>query len=373
MSKKILYSYQNDIKTGVDGWLDIAMENKAFTYNKFEGYYENKGGRLDSPVFSVENNDCKFMKLSYEYATPADNPSIVCCGVFFYGKNGEEYPDMYDSLDNTNGEFKADSRVFYGRENAVNARVFFQTRVGVSVRNVCVSEISPEEAAQWCDDAYGKLPELEYQAPEKRLINIPKTIEAMKTGKKWRIVMLGDSIINDTFNSNFQALLKRQYSDSNLDVICSVRGSTGCWFYKEKENFKEYVENRKPDLLIIGGISNAKDCTDEDAANYIDEVITNAKENIGCEVMLLTGPLGNSKKEFNNSSDDYKVPFEFWNLLEEIAENQKIEFQNQGIIWRDYILKNKNYIDMLYRDSVHGNRFGEQIIARMIEKYFQPK
>ena len=35
----------------------------------------------------------------------------------------------------------------------------------------------------------------------------PKTRDALKTGKPWRILMLGDSIMQDTFHSQFHSLV----------------------------------------------------------------------------------------------------------------------------------------------------------------------
>ena len=63
-------------------------------------------------------------------------------------------------------------------------------------------------------------------------------------------------IMQDAFHSQFESLVKREFPKSNLDYIISMRGSTGCWFYRKPENFQSYAAAMKPDLLVIGGISN---------------------------------------------------------------------------------------------------------------------
>ena len=92
-------------------------------------------------------------------------------------------------------------------------------------------------------------------------LSAPRTREALKTGKPWRILLLGDSIAQDTFHSQFHALVKRAYPKSDVTWLVSVRGSTGCWFYRIPENFAKYVAAYRPDCVIVGGVSNwiAKD------------------------------------------------------------------------------------------------------------------
>ena len=96
-------------------------------------------------------------------------------------------------------------------------------------------------AAKWCDSVYAKLPPLNFAPKGNPLALAPKTLDALKTGKPWRILMLGDSIMQDTFHSQFHALVKRAYPMSEVTWLVSVRGSTGCWYYCEPENFKKYV------------------------------------------------------------------------------------------------------------------------------------
>ncbi len=61
--------------------------------------------------------------------------------------------------------------------------------------------------------------------------------------------------MQDTFHSQFHALVKRAYPNSDVTWLVSVRGSTGCWHYCKPENFRKYVADFRPDCVFIGGIS----------------------------------------------------------------------------------------------------------------------
>ena len=47
----------------------------------------------------------------------------------------------------------------------------------------------------------------------------------------------------------------------NRRKITSVRGSTGCWYYKTPERIQTFVLDFEPHLVIIGGISQRGDAS----------------------------------------------------------------------------------------------------------------
>jgi hypothetical protein len=182
--------------------------------------------------------------------------------------------------------------------------------------------------------------------------------------------MLGDSIINDTFNSNFQALLKREYLNSNLEFICSVRGATGCWHYQEPKQFSKYVTELKPDLLIIGGISQNKDI------NAIRKVIEMTKKQLNCEILFLSGPLGEDWRKYDEKNLTLELPEQKWQgsafarKEELLALSMGIEFIDLAQIWHNYLGKSEKPWQCFHRDKIHGDDRGKQIVGRILEKYF---
>jgi hypothetical protein len=234
-----------------------------------------------------------------------------------------------------------------------------------------VRRISAEEAAEWCDSLYSTLPPLSFVPPANRLKLLPKTFDKMKRGGSLRIVMLGDSIINDTFNSNFQSLVLRLHPKTDMRFICSVRGSTGCWFYQEPEQFKKYVADLKPDLLVIGGISQ------KDDIDAIRKVIEMTRKHIGCEILLVSGPLGEDWRTHDELQPDAALPVQAWTpnpfveKQKHLAEEMQVAFLDSATAWHEYLGASGKTWQWFHRDKVHGNDRGKQVAGRLLEAYFK--
>ena len=106
---------------------------------------------------------------------------------------------------------------------------------------------------------YSEMPPVEYRPSPDHLNHLPQTRERLTEGGTLRVVMLGDSIVNDTSRSCWNLLLERDFPNCRIEKITSVRGSTGCWWYKEPGRVQKFVLDHKPNLVIIGGISQRGD------------------------------------------------------------------------------------------------------------------
>ena len=365
----VLYFCPGKINDKTHGWKFIPSVNPGGNaYNPAEGYYRDKGGQLLGPSVRANKNEFEFYSLSFDARAPAN----CYWGVFFNDKNGKMLvPDVYSNV--YGGKDKQHyEQVIYGRENAAGIQPFLQSAKGIEVWDVQLKPISAKDAAEWCDRLYQTLPPLSYTPPAYRLKLLPKTVEAMKNGRPWRVVMLGDSIINDTFNSNFQSLLLRDYPKADLKFICSVRGSTGCWYYQEPEHFKSYVTDLKPDLLIIGGISHKNDI------EAIRKVIEMTKTQIGCETLLMSGPLDEDWRRYDKQKPDDGIPAQTWTPTpfvekqRQLAEELNVEFLDTATAWHNYLGQSGKAWQWFNRDRVHGNDRGKQIVGRIIESYFRP-
>ncbi len=232
------------------GWQFKASRAKGGqTFNPLEGWYPDKGGKLVSPRVAIPKTGAYYKLTFTGYAAERSYEAVA-----FYDANGKMISDNYDVL--YPGETNKYERVVFAQEGVKEAEVFFQSPGGFTVRDVKLVPATPAEAASWCDRVYAKLPPVNAQPTGNAFLSAPKTLEALKTGKPVRILMLGDSIIQDTFHSQFHALVKRAYPKSDVTWLVSVRGSTGCWYYRVPENFESYVTAYRPDCVIIGGISN---------------------------------------------------------------------------------------------------------------------
>ena len=99
---------------------------------------------------------------------------------------------------------------------------------------------------------YSEMLPVRYGAPLNRWNNLPRTKRRLVEGGTLRMVMLGDSIVNDTSRSCWNLLLEKSFAKCKVEKITSVRGSTGCWWYKEPGRVQKYVLDHEPDLVIIG-------------------------------------------------------------------------------------------------------------------------
>lgn len=355
------------------GWTFKASKSRdGLAFNEFEGYYPDKGGKLSSaPIKIGVRPTGTFYKIKFE----ARAPERSYWGVDYYDEEGKLLPDYYGVIHA--GPRAGHEFIIYAMGRVDTIRVFFQSNRGIEAWNLSVEPATPEEAALWCDRLYATLPAPVCNPPADSFRLLPRTKKALHSGRPWRVVMLGDSIIQDTFHSIFEALLKRAFPKSNLDFISSVRGSTGCWFYCKPENFKTYVADQKPDLLIIGGISNYH--TGEVAANTaaILEVAERAKKELACEVLILTPALS-----IDTRGTD--VTPRKWTLAGDERTRKQIDPERLypgaarlGVpVWDmttpcyTWLYASGKPYEFYSRDFVHSGERGKQIIGRVLFSYF---
>jgi len=220
------------------------------------------------------------------------------------------------------------------------------------------------------DAIYQAMEPLQYTPPADRWQYIPKTVQRLRDGGTLRIVMLGDSIVNDTGSSQYELLLERMYPQCKEVKIRSVRGSTGCWWYKEENRVDEWVLKHEPDLLMIGGISQRDD------TESIREVIRQVRAaRPQVEVMLMSTVFGTydprADKEWAYDADSQGDSYR--SRLMRLAAEEQVEFVNMTGPWGEYLRRSDKTRGWFMRDPVHANERGFQILGRILEKYFAPK
>jgi hypothetical protein len=102
--------------------------------------------------------------------------------------------------------------------------------------------------------AAGVTQPVELSVPADPHRHLPHTMAKLTTGKQLRVVVLGDSIVNDTFRMRGPGwgAIGKHY-DSRVTVVKSVRGSCGAQWYAKENRIQEWVLAHKPDLVMIGG------------------------------------------------------------------------------------------------------------------------
>lgn len=224
---------------------------------------------------------------------------------------------------------------------------------------------TPEEIAA----ANAQIPPVRYQPPSDRWQNLPLTVSALgQSGGTLNVVMLGDSIVNDTHRSDWSDLLQALYPNCKISIVAVVRGSTGCWWYKDDGRVRQYVLPLKPSLLMIGGISHQND------TDSIKTVIDQVHAAQSCDVFLMTGAFGNTDPN-DNGRWTYDIPVSpdnYRRKLLSLAIEMHAGFLDMSAHWGQYIRESNHDLVWFKRDEVHANVRGEQVLGHILANYFAP-
>lgn len=326
---------------------------------------EFSGQRLESPVFSVES------LRYYQLDLVLSSPEKLLWGVIFYDADSTVLlADVYSSVDGSD-TLRLATFFFQSKINAKQAQLWLVARDGqpVAVSKVKITSATTKAVKGWADSVYASIPTVDYTPKENRFKLLPNVISTLQSGKKVRIVMLGNSIINDTGNSAWDVLVENQYPGSNLEVVTSVRGGTGCQYYQENDRVDTFVVQYQPDLLIIGGISHGNDTA------AIHRVIRQVREKMQTppEILVMSGPVGRQGDPRSNPAFTIPPqPSDFRLQLRQMATDARVAYFDMKSVWGEYINHAGKDYDYFLRDPVHANARGRQVLARILAIYFSP-
>ena len=351
-----------------------------------------------------------YFKFSYDakyaYAPGKAGKEVQRCnqGVFFFDRKGNQLPDCYDTMYPDRDGYHYE-RVLYAWDEAETVELFFQKpwnmkeadhdTCSLEVSNVRIETATWEDAAAYCDRLCAKLPPVGFRPEGDMTTLIPRTMEALRTGRPWRVVMLGDSIQQDSFHSQFHALVKREFPRSDVEWILSMRGGTGCWHYILAENFFPYVVDHKPDLLVIGGVSNYHEHSDKPngrdvgptGSDAMVRVAKLARERLGCEVLIVNSPLHVDYRphEDGDTAEGRPLPKmgfssrqiglaegleSGYGELRRMCAGAKIQWWDAYVPCYSWLFASGLPWQYCSRDYVHSGELGKQVIGRILLSYF---
>ena len=320
---------------------------------------------LRGPRTAFEGAEFRFLRYDFSSKTPV--PCYWACD--FYDARGERLlSDVYSSIFPSD-QMVRNSAMIYGRPGSPDIQPFFRSVQPVEVADLDIRAVSSDEVAAWCDALYAALPPLKYEPPPSRLAHLPRTVQALRAGTPWRMLLLGHSYYNDIYNSSFQALLKRRYPQCDLRVIHSGRAATGCEHYEH--HLQRYVADLRPDFLLLGGVSKGNDI------GPIQRTIEWVREHVGCEILLVPPPFGPDEREHRDEDRETPLagqvldPGPFVEVQQDLAEQQEIAFLDLQTLWCHYLGQSEMPWSWFLRDKGHANDRGKQIIARAIDRFFE--
>ena len=115
------------------GWHCVVQEAGKPVYIPFEGYYESKGGRIESPKFELDKtaDENAWYMFSFDAKCAVDG----YWWVDVFGADGKPLPDMNSRL-YASDDWKHYDVVVSVQPGAVAAQLAFVTTKGVGVKDV---------------------------------------------------------------------------------------------------------------------------------------------------------------------------------------------------------------------------------------------
>ncbi|MCX7824432.1 MAG: hypothetical protein N2689_02625 [Verrucomicrobiae bacterium] len=227
---------------------------------------------------------------------------------------------------------------------------------------------TPQRSLKQIAEIQAEMPKGEFTPPKPDWTHLKRTRRILTEGGDLHVLAMGDSIVADTMRSGWLAKLAEAYPKAKIRGTVYVRGGGGCQHYKEEGRIQKNVVPLKPDLLFIGGISQRdieaiRDCIHQLRAG-LPEV----------EILLATGAFGSTDPRDAEAMAKAKHSGtgEYGAALKKLAAEQRCAFLDMTTPWMEYIRSTKLHPHIFYRDRVHANEIGEQILSKILMEFFKP-
>ncbi|MFA6564285.1 MAG: GDSL-type esterase/lipase family protein [Verrucomicrobiia bacterium] len=227
---------------------------------------------------------------------------------------------------------------------------------------------TPQRSLAQIAKIQAEMPKGKFTPPKPDWTHLKRTRRILTKGGELHLLAMGDSIVADTMRSAWVAKLAEAYPKANIRGTVYVRGGGGCQHYKEEGRIAKNVAPLKPDLMFIGGISQ-KDI------ESIREVIGQLRAALpDVEILLATGTFGTTdpRSPQELAKDKRSGAGEYGATLKKLAAEQRCAFLNMTLPWAEYIRSTKLHPHAFYRDRVHANEIGEQILSKILMAFFKP-
>jgi lysophospholipase L1-like esterase len=211
-----------------------------------------------------------------------------------------------------------------------------------------------------------EMPSGQFTPPANDWKHLSRTHKLLTGGGNLQILALGDSIINDTMRSGWIAKLQESYPKAKIKCTVYVRGGGGCQHYKDGGRVAKYIVPAKPDLVYIGGISQKN-------ISSIREVIRQIRLELpNVEFLITPGAFGtfDPRDAESLALSSHSGTGVYGEALEMLAKEQNCAYFNLTSPWREYIISSKQHPALFYRDIVHANEHGEQVLAKIMMAFW---
>jgi hypothetical protein len=211
-----------------------------------------------------------------------------------------------------------------------------------------------------------QMPNGTFTPPKHNWVHLQRTHRVLQDGGQLHVLAMGDSIVNDTMRSSWVTKLQKAYPKTNIKATTYVRGGGGCQHYRMNDRIAKNVIPRKPDLIFIGGIS-------QKSIEDIREVIRQLRAGLPkVEILLATGTFGTADPRDCNAlaKAAHSGTGTYGQALSKLAAQNRCAYLDMTTPWAEYIRSANIHPHLFYRDRVHANEFGEQILSKILLAFF---
>ncbi len=227
---------------------------------------------------------------------------------------------------------------------------------------------SPERSLAQVRQIQAAMPSGTFTPPAKDWRHLARTRRILAEGGRLHVMAIGDSIVNDTMRSGWIALLREAYPRAEITATVYVRGGGGAQHFRENSRLERNVFPRRPDVVFLGGISQR---SIEDLGMLIDQLRAGLPE---VEILLGTGAFGTADPR--DAAVLARAPHsgtgEYGRRLRALAAEKRCAFLDFTTPWAEYLDSAGVHPHVFYRDPVHANEFGEQVLAGILLSFFRP-
>lgn len=227
---------------------------------------------------------------------------------------------------------------------------------------------SPCRSLSQIDRIQSTMPKGTFNVPENDWAHLTQTRRLLTEGGALKILALGDSIVNDTMRSGWVGKLAQAYPRAHLNATVYVRGGGNCGHFKQDERISKNVLPLEPDLVLIGGISQR-------SIDDIREVIRQLRSGLPeVEILLLTGTFGTIDPRDTSAlaAASHSGTGSYGRELKALADETSSAYLDMTTPWSQFIVSTGLHPHHFYRDVVHANAAGEQILANILMAFFKP-
>ncbi|MFH1921233.1 MAG: SGNH/GDSL hydrolase family protein [Planctomycetota bacterium] len=228
---------------------------------------------------------------------------------------------------------------------------------------------TPERSLAQIAEIRSEMPTGQFSAPPQDWTHLGRTRRILTEGGELHLLAMGDSIVNDTMRSGWVAKLQEAYPKANIRATVYVRGGGGCQHYKEEERIAKHVVPRKPDFVFIGGISQRD-------TESIREVIGQLRAALPeVEILLATGTFGTADPRDPEAlaKAAHSGTGAYGKSLKALADDERCVYLDMTTPWAEYIRSANVHPHRFYRDVVHANEQGEQILSKILMAFWKPE